>query len=105
MSNIYLDLTGRFNRGRLRAIISSGQAVVLHRLAIMSKDGDWILRDGAKTMTHVLRVLAGTWRPLSLPKDLLRAGVFRDGALNFWRSLCRGRTPQINLDPGPESRV
>lgn len=43
--NIYLDLTHRFNEGRLRAVLSSGQAVVLHRLAIMSKDGDWIRRE------------------------------------------------------------
>jgi len=27
---IYLDLTNRFNRGRFRAIVCSGQAVVLH---------------------------------------------------------------------------
>ena len=33
--NIYLELTEEFNAGRLRCIISSGQAVVLHRLAIM----------------------------------------------------------------------
>jgi hypothetical protein len=58
VANIYLDLTGQFNRGRLRAIISSGQAVVLHRLAIMSKDGDWILREDSETMHHVLAVLA-----------------------------------------------
>lgn len=58
MSNIYLSLTDQFNRGRLRAIISSGQAVVLHRLAIMSKDGDWILREDSETMQHVLGILA-----------------------------------------------
>jgi len=45
VSNIYLDLTREFNAGRLRVVICSGQAVVLHRLAVMSKDGDWILRD------------------------------------------------------------
>jgi hypothetical protein len=37
--NIYLELTRRFNDGRVRAILAGGQAVVLHRLAIMSKDG------------------------------------------------------------------
>jgi hypothetical protein len=58
VANVYLELTARFNRGRLRAIISSGQAVVLHRLAIMSKDGDWILREDSETMRHVLDVLA-----------------------------------------------
>jgi len=58
VSNIYLELTEQFNRGRLRAIISSGQAVVLHRLAVMSKDGDWILREDDETTEHVLGVLA-----------------------------------------------
>ena len=58
MSNIYLTLTEQFNRGRLRAIISSGQAVVLHRLAIMSKDGDWILREDDESMQHILGTLA-----------------------------------------------
>jgi hypothetical protein len=43
MNNPYLGLTEELNRGRLRALLSSGQAVVMHRLAIMSKDGDWIL--------------------------------------------------------------
>lgn len=56
--NIYLDLTHRFNEGHLRAVLSSGQAVVLHRLAIMSKDGDWILREDDEAVDHVLRVLA-----------------------------------------------
>jgi hypothetical protein len=31
---------------------------VLHRLAIMSKDGDWILREDEEATQHVLRVLA-----------------------------------------------
>jgi hypothetical protein len=57
--NVYLDLTRSFNAGRLRAIVSSGQAVVLHRLAIMSKDGDWIIREDAEAVGHVLQVLAG----------------------------------------------
>lgn len=56
--NIYLKLTRRFNEGRLRAIICSGQAVVLHRLAIMSKDGDWILREDTETLGHILAVLS-----------------------------------------------
>lgn len=58
MTNPYLELTRNFNHGRLRALISSGQAVVVHRLAIMSKDGDWILREDAEAMNHVLDVLA-----------------------------------------------
>ncbi len=55
--NLYLELTEEFNKGALRAIICSGQAVVLHRLAIMSKDGDWILREDKSTLEHVLSVL------------------------------------------------
>jgi hypothetical protein len=37
--SIYLTLTREFNEGALRAILSSGQAVVLHRLAVMSTAG------------------------------------------------------------------
>lgn len=55
--NIYLELTEAFNTGALRAIICSGQAVVLHRLTIMSKDGDWILREDKSSLEHVLSVL------------------------------------------------
>jgi len=54
---IYLELTREFNSGRLRAVISSGQAAVLHRLAIASKDGDWILREDPEALDHVLGVL------------------------------------------------
>jgi hypothetical protein len=43
-------------RGRLRVLLSSGQAVVVHRLAVMSKDGDWIVREDA--VSHVLAVLS-----------------------------------------------
>ncbi len=56
--NIYQELTAGFNAGRLRAILSSGQAVVMHRLAVMSKDGDWILREDDDALAHVLEVLS-----------------------------------------------
>jgi hypothetical protein len=59
MNNIYVELTRRFNGGQVRAILAGGQAVVLHRLAIMSKDGDWILREEPRTLEHVLSVLGG----------------------------------------------
>lgn len=55
--NIYLELTREFNQGRTRVIISSGQAVVLHRLAIMSKDGDWIVREEPEDLDFILNVL------------------------------------------------
>ena len=66
--NIYVKLTKEFNQGKLRAIICSGQAVVLHRLAIMSKDGDWIVREDEETIRHILEV-QGTLYPL--PKNIL----------------------------------
>jgi hypothetical protein len=55
--SIYIELTNRFNAGYLRAILSSGQAVVLHRLTIMSKDGDWIVRENDDALNHILCVL------------------------------------------------
>jgi hypothetical protein len=58
MDNPYIRLTREFNDGRLRAILASGQAVVLYRLAIMSKDGDWILREEDETLAHVIATLA-----------------------------------------------
>lgn len=55
--NIYLQLTQEFNAGRPRAVLAGGQAVVLYRLAIMSKDGDWILREDDEALDHVREVL------------------------------------------------
>jgi len=72
MNNPYIDLTEEFNHGRLRALLSSGQAVVVHRLAIMSKDGDWILREDAEAVYHVLEVLSrkGARYRFGAPLDL-----------------------------------
>ncbi|HSS76115.1 MAG TPA: hypothetical protein VLV54_05155 [Thermoanaerobaculia bacterium] len=71
-TNPYLELTEEFNRGRLRALLSSGQAVVVHRLAVMSKDGDWILREDTEAVEHVLKVLAlkGAYYRFGAPLDL-----------------------------------
>ena len=71
-TNIYLDLTREFNAGRARCIVSSGQAVVLHRLAIMSKDGDWIVREDAEVLGFVLTVLQahGAKYRLGAPLDI-----------------------------------
>ena len=52
-------LTGACLGRRLRAIVCSGQAVVLHRVAIMSKDGDWILREDEGALQQIRSVLAG----------------------------------------------
>ena len=56
--SIYVELTEAFNEGALRAVLSSGQAVVFHQLAVMSKDGDWILREDEEALRHVRLVLA-----------------------------------------------
>jgi hypothetical protein len=58
-TNIYIELTRAFNCGKIRAVICSGQAVVLHRLALMSKDGDWIIREDEESLHYILGVLAG----------------------------------------------
>jgi hypothetical protein len=57
MDNPYLELTRAFNDGRLRAVLSSGQAVVLYRLTVMSKDGDWVVHEDEEALAYVLAVL------------------------------------------------
>jgi hypothetical protein len=56
-TNIFLLLTERFNKAKLRAVISSGQAVVLYGLAMMSKDGDWIVREDQESFDWILTIL------------------------------------------------
>jgi len=58
MTNPYFALTEEFNRGGRIAVLSSGQAVVYYRLAMVSKDGDWILRETPESCRTVLDVLA-----------------------------------------------
>jgi len=56
-TNVYFDLTETFNAVGPIAILGSGQAVVFHRVAIMSKDGDWILRETPEACRRVLKIL------------------------------------------------
>jgi hypothetical protein len=56
--NVYFELTREFNRLGPVAALSSGQAVVFYRLAIMSKDGDWIVREAPEACARVLSVLS-----------------------------------------------
>lgn len=76
--NVYFELTRAFNdEGRI-AILASGQAVVYYRVAMMSKDGDWILRETDGACAQVLDVLGqrgARYRP-GAPLDLrwLRGG-------------------------------
>lgn len=57
MRNIYFDLTEELNAGGTIAALASGQAVVFYRLALMSKDGDWILRETPEACRRALAVL------------------------------------------------
>ncbi len=56
--NVYFELTAAFNAADRIAVLASGQAVVWYRLAMMSKDGDWILRKTAAACGRVREVLA-----------------------------------------------
>jgi len=58
VTNAYFELTREFNRHGTIAILSSGQAVVYYRLAIMSKDGDWILRETPEACERVRAILS-----------------------------------------------
>jgi hypothetical protein len=64
--NVYFDLTRVFNERGPIVALSSGQAVVYYRVAIMSKDGDWVIRETAEACARVLEVLAergASYRP------------------------------------------
>lgn len=56
--NLYFDLTRELNAEGSIAALASGQAVVYYRLAIMSKDGDWILQETPEACGRALDVLA-----------------------------------------------
>ncbi len=56
--SIYIDLAREFNALGLNAILSSGQAVVLHQVTAIGQDGEWILREHETALEHVLAVLA-----------------------------------------------
>jgi len=98
---IYVDLTRRFNQGGLRAILSSGQAVVLHRLAIMSKDGDWILRETQEDLDHVRGVLAecGARYRFGAPLDVRWMAGGWSAHLEFQEAPLRVRTDFVTRPP------
>jgi hypothetical protein len=99
--NVYVRLTEEFNQGRTRAIISSGQAVVLHGLAIMSKDGDWILREDAEATGHVLATLAarGSTYRFGAPLDPRWLSGGWSAHLEYRDGLLRIRTDFVTRPP------
>ena len=58
MANVFFALTEEFNSGGVIALLASGQAVVFYRIALMSKDGDWILRETDEACRRVRTALA-----------------------------------------------
>ncbi len=99
--NIYLELTRKFNSDRARAILAGGQAVVLHRLALMSKDGDWILREDTPTMNHVLSVLKqyGARYRFGAPLDVRWMAGGWSAHLEFQWEQMRVRTDFVTRPP------
>ena len=57
MSNIYFELTEAFNAKDRVVALASGQAVVYYRVAIMSKDGDWVIHEVPGACAVVLEEL------------------------------------------------
>ena len=55
--NVYFDLTEELNAEGPIAVLASGQAVVFYKISIMSKDGDWILRENPEACRRVLAIL------------------------------------------------
>lgn len=72
VTNLYFELTREFNQLGPAAVLSSGQAVAYYRLAIMSKDGDWIVREADDACAHVRSVLSryGARQRPSAPLDV-----------------------------------
>jgi hypothetical protein len=70
--NIYFELTKSFNATAPIVALASGQAVVYYRVAIMSKDGDWIIRETREACATVLGELAarGARYRLAPPLDV-----------------------------------
>jgi hypothetical protein len=101
MTNPYLELTRELNQGRLRALISSGQAVVVHRLAVMSKDGDWVLREDAEATSHVLAVLSdhGARYRFGAPLDPRWLAGGWSAHLEYWSEGLRVRTDFVTRPP------
>jgi len=99
--NIYLNLTDEFNSGRLRAILSGGQAVVLHRLALMSKDGDWILREDEECVGHILSTLEtyGAVYRFGAPLDIRWLSGGWSAHFEFRREDIRVRTDFVTRPP------
>jgi hypothetical protein len=93
--NVYFDLTRELNRFGPVAALSSGQAVVYYRLAIMSKDGDWILRDTPEACGRVLSVFDQMQQA-----DRRRLAAYQRAAGPYLAELRRLNLATLSLDRG-----
>jgi hypothetical protein len=57
MINVFFALTEELNSDGVIALLASGQAVVFYRIALMSKDGDWVLKETESACRRVRSVL------------------------------------------------
>jgi len=57
MENPYFSLHQEFRKAGAEVLLSSGQACVAFGIATFSKDGDWIVRENARSCAAVLAVL------------------------------------------------
>lgn len=99
--NIYIELTEKFNEAKTRAIISSGQAVVLHHIAIMSKDGDWILKEDPESIEYILKVLSkyGAKYRFAAPLDIRWLYNGWSSHFEFFHNKLRIRTDFVTRPP------
>lgn len=98
---IYHQLTQEFNAGRVRAVLCSGQAVVMHRLAITSKDGDWIVRQDEDDLSHILNVLSehGATYRFGAPLDVRWLAAGWSSHFEFRHDGIRARTDFFTRPP------
>jgi hypothetical protein len=91
--NVYFDLTRAFNEAGAIVALASGQAVVHYRVAIMSKDGDWVIRETAEACARVLDRLAE------------RQAVYRPGAPLDPRWLAGGWSSHFEFADEKDRRI
>jgi hypothetical protein len=93
VANVYFELTRVFNAHGTVVALASGQAVVHYRVAIMSKDGDWVIRETADACAQVLGELAA------------RGASYRPGAPLDTRWLAGGWSSHFELTDEKRRRI
>jgi len=104
MLNTYFDLTQELNAEGPIAALASGQAVVFYRLALMSKDGDWILQETPEACRRVLAVLdkhGARYRP-GAPLDRARLEKYRKASEAYLKELQAARIGDLVLPEAHE---